>query len=151
MANVTRTGWVHWFPIVLLVATPVALVCFHLGPKLGFEKAPKTLCALTLSDGSRLYLIQKRNSSLLEAYSSLLYRSYADGRAEVTGLGYEDSYWWLANLRPSANGKSIEICAWGTVTGIYDLASKVTSWPGQRFPPAEPTPVAVGDRISVKQ
>lgn len=146
MANVNKTRWPLRFLIAFL---PTLLVAgfFHLGPRLGFENEPKSLHKLTLSDGSRLILVQKRNNNLLEAYSSLLYRDYQDGRTEVTGLGYEDSYWWLANLHASADGKSIEIRAWGTVSGVYDPTSKVTSWPGQRFPSADAMPVPVGDPI----
>ena len=150
MANVTGTRWLVRILLVLLVATPMALICLHLGPDFGFDKMPKVLCALTLNDGSRLVLIQKRNDSLLDAYSSLLYRCYPDSRVEVTELGFEDSFWWLATLRTATNAKSIEIRACGTIEGIYDPASKVASWPSQKFPPAEASLVAPGDPIRRK-
>lgn len=150
MANVRKPHRIKRFLIVLIGLTPVVLIYLHLGPKLGFERSPKMLCAHTLSDGSRLFVVQRRNSSLLEAYSSFLYRLYPDGRAEVTELGYEDSYWWLASLRPSADGKSIQVRAWATVAGIYDPDSKVASWPSQKFPSAEARSIPAGDPIRQK-
>lgn len=151
MGSVTRTRWFVRFLLVLFVATPAVLVYLHLGPRMGIEKSPKILYSLSLDDGSRLFLILERNDhSLVDAYSSFLYRLYSDDRAEVTQLGYEDSYWWLPSLRHDATGKSIEIRAEGTIEGIYDTVSRVTSWPGQKLLPVEAKSVAPADPIRHK-
>jgi hypothetical protein len=121
--------------VSLLAPVGVVLVLtFHLGPALGFNTGPRVVQTATLRDGSQLYLIQTRNKSLLDAYSSVLFRVYPDRRREATGLGTEDSYWWFASLRPTSDGKSVEIRYCGTLEATYDVRLNQTQLVGSKEP-----------------
>ena len=135
---------------VLLLCMISFPLLFHLGPKLGTRKGQELRCQLALEDGSILFLVQMRNASFIEAYSSCLYRLYKNDKAEIIGLGYEDSYWWFADLRPSASKSNIEMRIWGTTEGIYDPKTGVAYLSGEKISPIDPYPIPPGDSIKPK-
>src|SRR5438445_13614657 len=112
--------------LVALSATAIVLLgvpLLYWGPSLHLNSGPRLLGDLHLPDGSRLLLVQRPYREFVEPYSVNLYRVYADGFAEATVVGFEDSYWWFGALA-YRGGKSVDIRAFGASTCIYDLEEK---------------------------
>lgn len=110
------------------------LVTFHLGPTLGLGKPDRVRAALGLRDGSRLILLQTRNSDIIDAYTVNLFRLFKDGAAEVCLVGYEESYWWWPSMRQAPDGALVEIRADGSAACIYDSVSRQLTWNDKKYP-----------------
>jgi len=114
----------------ILVLIPFSLVYLHLGPRFGKERDTQNRASLVLADGSRLVLTQRREDSLIDAYSTTLYRYYPSGRVEQTGLGGEDSFWW-GGLRFSRDTNTVEVYFLWSLEATYDQRTRITSIPGR--------------------
>ena len=114
----------------------LGLLVFHLGPSLHLSQSEKVLDSMKLQDGSRLLLAQKANKDLFEAYTVILYRVNADGKVEKCLIGFEESYWWLASLKPK-NEKLIDVRSLGVSLCTYNLETKTLTWNDNSYPPRQ--------------
>jgi hypothetical protein len=119
----------------------VALFLWQLGPKFGFQSETQVLDALKLEDGSRVLLAQCRRRSFVKPYNVVLVRIYPDQRGEAALVDFGNSYWWLAKLRRSPDGDSVEIRALGALECRYVVASNCVARPDRRDSPSQMSPL----------
>lgn len=96
---------------------------FHFGPPGIKAGEDRILSSLTLTNGSKLFLVAHRTGHPIEAYKVSLFRVEPDKSVFVNWLGFEDGYWWGASLSDNPATGKVQIRAFGGLIGEYSVAA----------------------------
>jgi hypothetical protein len=119
---------------------------FHFGPP-GLKAGDnRVLSTLTLTNGSKLFLVARRTGHPIEAYEVSLFRVESDKSVFVNWLGFEDGYWWGASLSDNPTTGKVKIRAFGGLIGEYSVSAGSVRFTDKK----EPEPGFKIDGVSVK-
>jgi hypothetical protein len=118
--------------------TVMLLIILHLGPHLGVNERQRVIASCRLADGSSLFLIQRRNKELTEAYTVSFFRVFPTNWVEWCELGDEESYWWSPSFRTLSSGASVEIRMNGAAACIYNTQTHQVKFIDSRRPEGRP-------------
>lgn len=135
--------------VFVLLTLFLGAAFLELGPKLGFSERIRVRGELSLLDGSKLYLVQEPNGSILEPYTIQLLRVYPSSAGELTSVGYEESYWWSAALAPRPGGTNIALRAFGSTVCVYDVTTGSVTWLDGSYPVRRSQPAAQNDVVQI--
>jgi hypothetical protein len=132
--------------VLSLIALPLGLRLFHLGP-FGIRPGDDILLSrMTLANGAQLFVVGHRTAHFIDAYEVTLYRVEANGDAFRYYLGHEESYWWACSIRPATSSGAIEIRADGQVVARYRPHEDVVLITDGHHPPQQATSIK-GDSV----
>jgi len=105
--------------LAVLMTLGVGVRLFHLGP-FGIHPGDDILLSqLSLTNGSRFFVVAHRTENLIDAYEVTFYRVDQNGDTFAYYLAHEDSFWWGCTLRPAKDSREIEIGADGAMAARY--------------------------------